>query len=216
MQLELQNLWRPIVAVLVLAWLLTLGLMANHDFNSLSAEPQLPGHSIPVSITTDRSEPAAIEYSSIAEMFLMGTVKQAPMPENTLAQLPETHLDLSLRGLFFSQGSELSGAVIETGNKQPSFFQIGDLISEDITLVAIEGQAVVIERNGKREKLSFDQAVITIDSYSRSKNPDFIQQPTEVESDRLITVTDQIGESPQNQSLEDRLRTLRRQYQQKN
>ena len=104
----------------------------------------------------------------------MGIAEQAPMLKTTLAELPETRLELSLRGLFVSKGSELSGAVIETGDKQPSFFQVGDLISDDITLAAIEGQAAVIERNGKREKLSFDQAVITIDSYSRSKNPDFI------------------------------------------
>ena len=46
MQLELQNLWRPAVAALVLAWLVALGLTASHDFNNLRAEPQLPEHSI--------------------------------------------------------------------------------------------------------------------------------------------------------------------------
>jgi type II secretory pathway component PulC len=81
-------------------------------------------------------------------MFLMGTVEQTTTPQSTISQLPETRLDLSLRGLFVSQESELSGAVIETGDKQPSFFQIGDLISEDIVLAAIEGQAAIIERDG--------------------------------------------------------------------
>ena len=42
----------------------------------------------------------------------------------------------------------MESAVIETGDKQPSFFQIGDLISEDIVLAAIEGQAAIIERDG--------------------------------------------------------------------
>ncbi len=216
MQLELHSLWRPAVAALILAWLVALGLTASHDFNNLRAEPQPPEHSIALSTTINTSKPASIEYSSIAEMLLMGIAEPAPMLKTTLAELPETRLELSLRGLFVSKGSELSGAVIETGDKQPSFYQVGDLISDDITLAAIEGHAAVIERNGKREKLSFDQAVITIDSYSRSKNPDFIQQPSEMKSDRLITETDQPGESPQNQSLEDRLRKLRRQYQQKN
>jgi len=216
MQLELQNIWRPAAAVLVLGWLLVLGLTASSDFNHLLAEPQLPENSIQASTKANASEPVNLDYSSIADMFLMGTVEETATPEIAVAELPETRLDLSLRGLFVSQGSELSGAVIETGDKQPSFFQIGDLISKEITLAGIEGQAVIIERNGKREKLSFDQAVITIDSYSRSKNPDFNRQARDVESDALITVADQARESPQNQSLEDRLRTLRRQYQQKN
>ena len=124
MQLELQNLWRPVVAVLVLGWLWALGLTASHDFNHLGAEPQLPEHSIPVATATDTSTPAKIGYSSIADMFLMGTAKQTAAPETALAELPETRLDLSLRGLFVSQGAELSGAVIETGDKQPSFFKL--------------------------------------------------------------------------------------------
>jgi len=216
MQLELQYLWRPVAAVLLMGWLLVLGLTASHDFNNLRAASQQPESSVQPPVMSETPSPGTLTYSSIADMFLMGAVEQTVAPEISLIDVPETRLDLSLRGLFVSQGSELSGAVIETGDKQPSFFQIGDLITDDITLAAIEGQAVIIERGGKREKLSFDQAVITIDSFSRSKNPDFIQQPSEVESDTLITVSDQAGESPQNQSLEDRLRILRRQYQQKN
>jgi hypothetical protein len=109
MQLELQNLWRPVLAVLVLAWLLSLGLTASHDFNNLNAEPQLPGHSIPVSITTNTSDPAVIEYSSIADMFLMGTVEQTVTPEITLAQLPDgRHLSVAplygRRGRGFDSG----------------------------------------------------------------------------------------------------------------
>ena len=149
MQLELQNLWRPFVAALVLAWLFALGYTASRDFNALSAVvAQLPQDSIQTSTKTITPEPVNPSYSSIADMFLMGTVEQTTAPQRAIAQLPETRLDLSLRGLFVSQGSELSGAVIETGDKQPSFFQIGDLISEDITLAAIEGQAAIIERNG--------------------------------------------------------------------
>lgn len=149
MQLELQNLWRPIVAAFVLAWLFALGYTAIRDFNIVSAVvAQLPQDSIQSSTKTITSDPVKLDYASIADMFLMGTVEQTTTPQSAISQLPETHLNLSLRGLFVSHGSELSGTVIETGDKQPSFFQIGDLISEDTTLAAIEGQAAIIERNG--------------------------------------------------------------------
>lgn len=141
MQSELQNIWRPLAAVLIIGWLLVLGLTASQDLNNLRVAPQQSNYSAQPPETNNGTKPDTISYSSIADMFLMGTVEETATPEISLAELPETRLDLSLRGLFVSQGSELSGAVIETGDKQPSFFQIGDLISEDITLAGIEGQA---------------------------------------------------------------------------
>lgn len=215
MQLELQNLWRPAAIFGFLAWIMLLGLSAQQDVKHLRETPHTTESSTHTS--SDVPKLSKLDFSSIADMFLMGTPKQtSQLIEINLAQLPETRLNLSLRGVFASRGSELSGAVIETGDKQPSFFQIGDLISDDITLAAIEGQTVIIERNGKREKLSFDPALVAIDSFSRVKNPDFVKRSSGPESNASPVVNDQDREHSRNQSLEDRLRTLRKKYQQKN
>ena len=96
MQLELQNIGRPAAAALVLGWLLALGLTARSDFNHLLAEPQLPKNSIQASTKANASEPANLDYPSIADIFLMGTVEETATPEIALAELPETRLDLSL------------------------------------------------------------------------------------------------------------------------
>ena len=155
MQLELQNIWRPAAAVLVLGWLLVLGLTASSDFNHLLAEPQLPENSIQASTKANASAPVNLDYSSIADMFLMGTVEETATPEIAVAELPETRLDLSLRGLFVSQGSELSGAVIETGDKQPSFFQIGALIPDEFSRPSAFKYRLSLASDGSSEVVSY-------------------------------------------------------------
>ena len=144
MQSELQNLWRPAAIFGFLAWIMLLGLSAQQDVKHLRETPHTTESSTHTS--SDVPKLSKLDFSSIADMFLMGTPKQtSQLIEINLAQLPETRLNLSLRGVFASRGSELSGAVIETGDKQPSFFQIGDLISDHITLAAIEGQTEISE-----------------------------------------------------------------------
>ena len=146
------------------------------------------------------------ETLSLANFYLMGqlpneAVTMQPKPEI----LQETRLYFKLRGIFNSEGPMLGGAVIDTGTEGPGFFQVGDLIAENVTLAAINGRTIVIDRNGQREKLSFDQSIIEFDTFSRPRNKSYIVSM--VKQDKPII---------RQPSLEDRLAKLRSKYRQNN
>jgi len=139
-------------------------------------------------------------------LYLMGRPKSVPEKVVEVEPLTETRLDFVLRGVFASQGSQLGGAVIDIGSKEPGFFQIGDLIAEDIALVAVQDDGVVIDRAGKREKLSFDKSLVDIDTFVRSRNSDF--SSAEASPQEVDLSNEPKREKPQ-LSLTERLKILR-------
>lgn len=148
---------------------------------------------------------------ALADLYLMGSPPKAmPATKPVETELLETRLDLTLRGVFASQGPLLGGAVIETGAAEPGFFQIGDVIADDITLAAVDEQGIIIDRNGIREKLSFSQRELA--HFSRLQNRDFIKAPI---TGAVALVEQAIGPGASPPSLEDRLIVLRRKYHRK-
>ena len=100
-----------------------------------------------------------------------------PAPAAEVADKPEvlteTRLDYELRGVFASQGDQLGGAVIDMGRREPGFFQVGDLIAEGITLAAVQDNGVIIDRDGRREKLSLDKSLLQVETFVRARNSHF-------------------------------------------
>lgn len=202
MSLGLHQWYRVGFVAVSIFWLSWFFLHAYQDYLLYTDSPAPETSSPQVSIIPA----AAIADTNLADFYFMGKpstvlVNAEPKPEKLL----ETRLDLELRGVFDSRGPMLSGAVIESGSNKPGFFQVGDLIAETVTLAAIEGQTVIIDRDGKLEKLSFDKSLLKVDSFSRTKNQSYIKPISE----QHLGIAQQVQAVPINQSLEERLALLR-------
>ena len=182
---RVQLRWRLAAACAVLLWFAGLVSLAVDDYNVTHYDLQTSENTplSPIGSSPDSRNSSELSSSKLSNslkpnnkprnLYLMGRPKPVPEKVVEVEPLTETRLNFVLRGVFASQGSQLGGAVIDIGSKEPGFFQIGDLIAEDITLVAVQDDGVVIDRAGKREKLSFDKSLVDIDTFVRSRNSDF-------------------------------------------
>lgn len=75
-----------------------------------------------------------------------------------LAALPETPLNLELRGIVSGLESDQEGhAIIVDGSGRQWVYKVGDVVPGDATVKAITPEQVVLERNGQNEALSLPQ-----------------------------------------------------------
>lgn len=78
-------------------------------------------------------------------------------PLNLMA-LPETPLNLELRGIVSGMESDQQGhAIIVDSSGQQWVYKVGDIVPGDATVKAITPDQVVLERNGQNEALSLPQ-----------------------------------------------------------
>ena len=220
---RVQLRWRLAAACAVLLWFAGLVSLAVDDYKVTHYElkvsedtPVSPTDSSPDSRSSSDLSSSELSNSELSNslksnhrlnnLYLMGRPKPVPEKVVEVEPLTETRLDFVLRGVFASQGSQLGGAVIDIGSKEPGFFQIGDLIAEDITLAAVQDDGVVIDRAGKREKLSFDKSLVDIDTFVRSRNSDF--SSAEASPQEVDLSNEPKREKPQ-LSLTERLKILR-------
>ncbi len=141
---------------LALAALLSLTLL----FSQWSAEPfrSAPVRELPAlkpqpgSIAT---QAAPITLPATAYQ-LMGSQLDSEKTAINLEQLPQTRLQLLLKGVFHGSDETAVGAVI-TGKSGPSFYPLGAPIDEGVVLKQVLANAVVLEREGFPEVLEFGQ-----------------------------------------------------------
>lgn len=76
-------------------------------------------------------------------------------PEIIVDDLPETKLQLILRGAFTAPNEEHAGAIIEDNQKKAEHYSVGDTLPGDATLTSIHADRIVLERNGLYETLYF-------------------------------------------------------------
>ncbi len=75
-----------------------------------------------------------------------------------LSALPETPLDLQLRGIVSGMKSDQEGhAIIVDGRGGQWVYKVGDSVPGDATVRAITPDQVILERNGQNETLSLPQ-----------------------------------------------------------
>jgi type II secretory pathway component PulC len=215
---RVQLRWRLAAACAVLLWFAGLVSLTVDDYNVTHYDLQTSENTpfSPIGSSPDSRNSSELSSSKLSNslkpnnkprnLYLMGRPKPVPEKVVEVEPITETRLDFVLRGVFASQGSQLGGAVIDVGSKEPGFFQIGDLIAEDITLAAVQDDAVIIDRAGKREKLSFDKSLLDVDSFVRSRNSDF--SSAEASPQEVDFSNEPKREKPQ-LSLTERLKILR-------
>lgn len=71
-----------------------------------------------------------------------------------MEEAPETTLSLYLNGILFSETGEKLAVVAERRGGDESLYRVGESINNLATVVAIFGNYIVLERNGRPETLS--------------------------------------------------------------
>ena len=67
--------------------------------------------------------------------------------------LPETRLDLTLRGIRVGATPQTGGAIVQTPDGRQSFFSVGEALIEGVALDAVHVDHIVIDRRGLHETL---------------------------------------------------------------
>ncbi len=89
-----------------------------------------------------------------AGKVIVEEVADEPMPE----EVPETRLNLKLRGIYASSDSTRSNAIIETENGLQDLYFIDDEIpgERNLSLARVLADRIIIKRNGKFETLKME------------------------------------------------------------
>lgn len=108
--------------------------------------------------TATVANPAQARPSSswnIARWHLFGEArKDLPAPRPVVRkELPETRLNLSLRGVVSSDAGRTGGAIIDAGNGQEVYYPVGSSLPGGAHLKSVHKDHVVLERNGQLETL---------------------------------------------------------------
>ena len=106
----------------------------------------------PLAVNT-ASTSTAIDPTGITNRNFFGLASDKPTV--ALESLPETKLELTLRGAFAAADENEAGAIIEDDKKVAEQYNVGDELPGNATLSAIYPDRVVLSRNGLLETLYF-------------------------------------------------------------
>lgn len=112
-------------------------------------------------------QPMANVGQQIPQWHLFGEASvDAPalLPE----ELPETSLQLTLRGVIASPDERLARAIVADSGGKENFFKIGDTLPGNATLKEIHGDRIVIQRGGRYETLTLPKDSLVVAAPARA------------------------------------------------
>ena len=104
---------------------------------------------------TPNQSTSLIDSNGIGERHFFGIANAKP--EIIIDELPETKLELILRGAFTAQQESNAGAIIEDDQKKSQHYAIGDTLPGNAILKSVHENKVVLTRNGIFETLYFPE-----------------------------------------------------------
>ena len=131
-------------AVMITVW--TTGMLMS----TLLFQPTLD-----ITRNTPNQSTSLIDSSGIGERHFFGVANAKP--EIIIDELPETKLELILRGAFTAQQDSNAGAIIEDDKRNSQHYAIGDTLPGDAILKSVHENKVVLTRNGIFETLYFPE-----------------------------------------------------------
>lgn len=150
--------WLPVLKWI--AWIFVVFLLAKifwiwTEYFMDTDETQLVVSNQPV----QQKSNTAIDISQLLQMELFGSLQQVQAPVAQVENVPETKLNLVLRGVYFADEKSKANAVIENGRGKQDVYFIDEAlkdVSGQVYLKEVYFNKVVIETNGKRETLSME------------------------------------------------------------
>lgn len=136
-------------------------------------------------VTENRQSQQQVPDVSLSSISMFGHKSQTEeTPEEDLDNLPETNLQLMLRGVMSASGEFPGSALVEDNKRITEAYVVGDELPGNATLRAVRPDRIIIERSGALENLYFpededrsgiDFAANSADSGSDSE-PDYAEQ----------------------------------------
>ncbi len=127
--------------------------------------PDLQMGAPPLPRATAPAGPAGERVWNIAQWQLFGAKPEGVRLEVPVEALPETTLNLVLRGVFASsRAGEISGAIIGAPNGVDSFYTVNARLPGGATLKEVHVDRVVLERGGRLETLRLPKESLDGDS----------------------------------------------------
>ncbi len=140
------------VAVNIVLVVLLASVAANLTWRVLTP-PARPADGVPAAATAARAPAAqAADAQRLAGVHLFGTALQGPAPTAPI-DAPETHLNLSLRGVFASRDPQEALAIISDPGGKEKPYRVGEALPGGATLHEIYADRVILSRGGRLEAL---------------------------------------------------------------
>ncbi len=148
---------------------------------------------------------------------LFGQASNSSQQAPPIKKLPETRLDLTLKGTFTHKDNDKASALISENSKSATRFFLGDKIPGGAELIAVRKGEITLRRNGQDEllKLPYLKTDERIIQNSQRRTPSSKQtssvsrnSQTESNSNSNKSLTN-VTNNPHQQQLKDRLARLR-------
>jgi general secretion pathway protein C len=97
---------------------------------------------------------------SIAEFNLFGATQNVPAIAASAVDVPETKLNLTLEGVFTSDGKSGSTAIVADAKQPGELYHIGDTLPGKVILSAVYDDHIVIQRGTRYETLRFSEEAL--------------------------------------------------------
>jgi len=100
-------------------------------------------------------------YTGLGDLHLLGEAAKELSKKQVVrevpADVPETRLQLSLKGIYHSDDANEAVAIIAGPGGQEEIYHVGDSLPGDVMLEEIGERRVVLSRGGRLEALTFPQ-----------------------------------------------------------
>ena len=102
------------------------------------------------------------QANAIGSSYLFGKAEVVVTePQQTADETPETKLNYKLRGIYFSEESAFSSAIVEVKPNNSQYFRVGDEFADKIAMSAIGKDHIIIDRYGKLERLNLQKPTVS-------------------------------------------------------
>jgi type II secretory pathway component PulC len=193
-----------VASALLLSMLCLIGWQINESYHHLLSLQKSALSHIPIT-TPEKVELPVFNSQALVAANLFGitsaknTVEKAPKPlELRLQELPETTLQLRLKGAFRGREQPESYALISANNAREKAYAVHDSVAEGVLLHAIYAERVVLQRGGKLEVLSFKlnhSGKLSANTLAGAATADAVEQP--IENSYYDTTDDTTMDAPQ-------------------
>ena len=142
-----------LLAVLGLALAFGLLQLLRTVYQDLTLVNNTPLPQDAAGLQNDTRAPISIDTLLQARLFGNGAAARDAVVREEAA--PETRLSLELKGVFSSNLSDSSAALIAERGKTADYYRVGDRLPGGATLERVASNHVELRRNGRLERLSF-------------------------------------------------------------
>ena len=134
----------------------------------------------------------------IASLHLFGRVDAEPAPApRAVEEVPETRLDLTLRGVLATGDQKTARAIIQVGSADEESFGVGATVTQGAVIREIRPDRVLLEREGRLETLRLPREELPESQAAAARSPGASVSGKEELAWRLSQYRKELVQNPQ-------------------